>query len=114
MGVQAIGSAAHIRANNPQLANIQIIEANFRRDADSPVNWLERSVAVKQINRKTQSLIDKFLFAAAEKRCAARIFCANTARRRHSTPVKRRVRSRGQVQENLLSQNRRPDGLVAF
>jgi hypothetical protein len=47
MIVEAVGAAAGIRADEAELADFQIAEAELRSDANTPVHGLEGSVAMK-------------------------------------------------------------------
>ena len=112
--VEAIRALAHIRAHDAQFANIEIVQAEFGRDANPPIRGLERSVAMKQIERKSQRLIDKRLFAFAEEIRAARARAAHVARRRDAAAIKKSFGRSRDIEKNLLSQHFRPDRLVAF
>src|SRR5215470_8282783 len=69
---------------------------------------------MKQVEGGAQSLVDEFLFTAAEKLVAAGVGRARVAWRRHPPRVERGVRGNGDVQENLLAEQRRPDRRIAF
>src|SRR6266850_1243565 len=47
MIVEAVGAAARVRADEAELADLQIVEAELRSDANTPVDGLEGRVAVK-------------------------------------------------------------------
>ncbi len=47
MVVEAVGASEHVRADNAKLANVEIIEAELRRDANAPIDWLKGRVAVE-------------------------------------------------------------------
>ena len=73
MIVETVGAATHVRADDAKLTNVEIIEAEFRRDADAPIDGFERRVAVEQIEAETQCLVEEGLLAAAEKTRTARL-----------------------------------------
>src|SRR5215510_12984058 len=100
MGIEAIGAAAHVGSDDAKFADVEVVEADFRRYANAPVHWLERRVPVEEIAAETQSLVDEFLCAVAEEFIAAWIGGAHIARRRHAAHVKGVVRRGRKIQEN--------------
>src|ERR1700676_5711890 len=97
VSVKAVRSRSHVRLHDPQLPHIKIVQPHFRRDTNPPVNRLKRSVAMKQIERESQRLIDKRLLALAEESLATRPRRAHVARRWHRPPVEKCFRSRGNI-----------------
>src|SRR5580693_10049176 len=71
MRIQARGALAHVHVYDAEFLHVQIIQADYRRDANAPIHWTERGVAVKKIKRKRKSLIEEKLVALAEKIAAA-------------------------------------------
>ena len=47
VGVEAVGAVSHIGADDAEFADMQIVEADFRSDANAPVDRFEGGVAVK-------------------------------------------------------------------
>ena len=82
--VEAVGASEHVRTNDAKLANVEIIETEFRRDANAPIDWLEGRVAVEKIETEPQSLVEKSLLAASKKTGTAGL-----ARRSHRSAKER-------------------------
>src|SRR5580692_7249970 len=112
--VEAICASAHVGADDAKLADVEVVETELRRDADAPIDWLERRVAMEKIEAETQSLIEKGLFTAAEKTGTAGLRRAHTAGGRNATAIEKCFRRSGDVQENLLAENFWPNRLIAF
>src|SRR5580700_10059157 len=114
MIVKTVGAAAHVRAHDAKLANVEIVEAELRRDANTPIDWFEGRIAVEKIEAEAHSLIEKSLLASAKKTRAAGLRGTNSTGRRDSPAIEECFRRSGDVQENLLAKNFRPDGFIAF
>ncbi len=114
MVVKAVGAVTHVRADDAKLANVEIVETDLGGDADAPIDRLERRVAVEKIEAETQSLIEEGLFPASKKTRTAGLHSTHAAGRRNSAAIEEGFRRSGDVQENLLAKNCRPDGLIAF
>src|SRR5579885_2346731 len=114
VGVEAVCSLAHVRADDAEFADIQIVQADLRRDADAPVHWLEGGIAVKKIERESQRLVEKGLFAAAKKSGTARLRGADAAWRGNAAPVERSRGAGREIQKHLLAQHAGPNRFVSF
>src|SRR5215469_497029 len=60
-------SCAHVDVRNSQFLRVEIIDVELGSKANSPIHRLETRVAVKQVKRKTEILIQEALLAFAEK-----------------------------------------------
>src|SRR5258708_36909554 len=69
---------------------------------------------MKQVKRETKRLIEESLFAFAEKPGAARARAAHVAGRRNAAAIEKRFGRSSDAQKNLLAQQLRPDGFIAF
>ena len=114
VGVEAVGAVSHVGADDAEFADVEIVEADFRSDANAPVDWLEGGVAVKQIEGESEGLIEESLLAFAEESAAAGARGADVAGRRNTAAVEKRFRGGGDIQESLLAEEGGPDGLVAL
>src|SRR6266851_6130214 len=114
MIVEAVGAAARIGADEAELADFQIVQAQLRSDSDSPVDGLESRVTMKQVKRKPERLIEEGLLPFAEKSRAARARAAHVAGRRNAAAIEKRFGRGGNVQKNLLAEQSRPDGFIAL
>ena len=73
MGVEAIGAVADVGADDAEFADVEIVEADFRGDANAPVDRLEGGVAVKQVESEAESLVEEDLFPAGRKMRCCRV-----------------------------------------
>ena len=94
---------SHVRADDPQLFHVQVVDVEDPCNLQSPVERLEGRVAVKQFERQLQIVVEEELVRVAEEIFFARIggrlerrgrrrhlpeFCDRHVRHRH---VKKRV-----------------------
>ena len=104
VGVEAIGAVSDVGADDAAFADVEIVEADFRSDANAPADRLERGVAVKEIEGEAESLIEESLFALAEESAAAGARGADVAGRRDAAAVEKRFCGGGDIQESLLAE----------
>src|SRR6202451_3219134 len=91
MRIQARGACAHVHVDDAEFLHIQIIQADYGRDADAPVDWTKRSTAVKQVEGKSKGLIEEDLVAFAEKIAASRPCRADVGGRGQAPAVEKCV-----------------------
>ena len=106
--VEAIGSAANVGADDAKFAYAEIIQTNFRGDADAPVGGFEGSIAVEEVKGETESLIEEGLLALAKKIITAGARSADVAGGRDTSSVDKRFGGSSEVQKNLLTEFRGP------
>src|SRR6266436_3225803 len=87
--VEPVGAAARIGANDAQFADFQIVEAQLWGDSNPPVDGLESRIAMKQVKRKPESLIEECLFPFAEEIRTARAHAAHIAGRRNAAAIEK-------------------------
>src|SRR5260370_24146039 len=87
--VEPVGAAARMGANDAQFADFQIVEAQLWGDSNPPVDWLESRIAMKQVKRKPESLIEECLFPFAEEIRTARARAAHIAGRRNAAAIEK-------------------------
>jgi len=114
VSVEAICSFERAGTDDAKLADFEIVEADFRSNANAPIHGLERSVAVEEVEADAEGLIEKGLFAAAEKFGAAGFGGADVAGRRNAAAIEKSFGGRGEVDKGLLAENFGPDGFVAL
>src|SRR5262249_7606913 len=114
VSVEAIGAVADVWTNDAEFADLEIVEANFGRDANAPVDRLKAGVAVEEIEGNADGLVEEKLFAATEETLAAGLRRAYVAGGREATPFEERFGTAGEAEESLLAKDGRPDGLIAL
>src|SRR5262249_53285023 len=112
MAVEAVGAGPHVRTDDAELPDLEIVQAKFRRNADTPVDGLEAGIAVKQVEGEAKRLVKKELLAAAEEIAAAGLGGTDVAWGRNAASVEEGFRRADQAQKGLLAEDRGPDGLV--
>src|SRR5215813_7375672 len=112
--IEPICSVKGAGPDNAKFADFQVVQAKLWRDANAPVDRLERCVAVKQIEADTKGLIEKSLFATAKETGTAGICRADIARRRNAASVKKSLRGGSQIQKSLLAEPFGPDRFIAL
>src|SRR4249919_1801680 len=100
MRVEACSSIPDIGTHDAEFLNIQVVQAEFRRDADAPVHRLERSIAMKQIKAETKGLVELELVAIPEKSASAGLCGTNGRGGGHSSSIEESFRGTGEIEEN--------------
>src|SRR5271169_1286441 len=114
MVVESCSSLAHIRTDDSQFPNIEIIKADFGRDADAPIDRLEGGVTMEEVERETKGLVQKKLVAIAEETRTTGLRWAGGGRRRHAAAIQQGLCSASNIEEHLLAKQFRPDRFIAF
>ena len=69
--IQARGAVGHVDVDDAEFAHVQIIHVHRGSDANAPIDGPEGSVSVKQVEGKSECLVERELFSLAEKIGAA-------------------------------------------
>jgi len=114
VAIEASGARANVGADYTEFANVEVVEADFRGDADAPVDRLEGCVAMKKIEGEAEGLIEKKLLAIAEEGGTAGLSGACGGGSRNATAVDIGFGRSGEIEEDLLPEELRPNGKITF
>src|SRR5208283_3440789 len=112
--IEPSGALAHVRTDDAQFLNIEVVEANLGGNADAPIHGLEGSITMKEIEAEAQCLIEEELIAVAKKSRAAGLRGADAAGSGHAAPIKKGLSGAGEIEEDLLAQHLWPDWFIAL
>src|SRR5262249_35212707 len=100
------GAAARVDVHDPVLTGEEIVHVEDGRGSHLPVTRLEAGVAVEQLERDEEVLLDAELLALAEEAGAVRARAADVARHRQPAPFDEGVAAQRGDQEGVLADDR--------
>ena len=104
--VVAADGTTRIRRHHARLARIEVVHVVNRFEFDRPFHRLERRLALEELHRESEIVLNPHLLALTVKLVRARHRRAHSAGRRHATKLHFRLRTRRKVQENILPDDR--------
>src|SRR5262249_27461197 len=104
VSVEAIGAIANVGADDAEVADLEVVEADFGSEANAPVNRLEAGVAMEEVEGDADGLIKEELFATAEEILAACLRGADVAGGRDAAAFEERFGSAGETEKGLLAE----------
>src|ERR1043166_4710518 len=105
--IVAVAKAARVRAHHRRLLHVHKVDIVNRLQVDGPLNGFENGFSPEEINGERKIILHRPLFTLAEKFCAQRSRRADGARRRDATELKFSGTAGGEVQKNVLADDRR-------
>lgn len=103
---RAVGGA-RVGAEDGGLADLRVVDVDDRLDADGPLDRLENGLALEEVRREGKILLQGELLAPSEKFRAAELRGADAARCWEAAKLQFGLRNGGEVQKNVLPDDRR-------